>query len=1123
VPVLYAGANEGRWRLVANGRPGPECDAWLYQTACGPDRTGIAYAAVEISRKAFVSIDGQAGPVWDDVSCPVLSDDRKRLAYVACKGRGPERKEMPVIDGKQGPEYDQVAPDSLAFDSSGRRVAYAARSGQKWRVVIDGQPGPQYDRIGEGPIIFLSDGKAVTYAAMAERKCVVVIGDQPGAAWDEIAGLTSSAGGRHVAYAARLGAKWRAVVDGQAGPEYDQIGLDGPDRFWFSRDGGRVAYAARLGQKWQVVVDGLAGAACDEVREDSAPAAFSPDGKHTAYVARSGAKWRVVIDGQPGLACDEIAPSSLEFGDDGPRSAYAARRGGKWLMVIDGRCGAEFDQVDVSSRVFSMHGSRAAYAARRGHKWRVVVNGQEGPEYEDVSELLYSPDGRRMAYVATDKGRGDRVVLDGEPGPWFDRVGSFQYCGRPAHATSAVATYRPPTAGKFPLGHDNIYSLAFSPDGKRVAYTVGDRAGTRVVLDGKAGPTYPAAGTPMFSPDGKQLAYVVSEGRDGRSRQRLVIDGQAGPFYDKIELPGRPGLSCFTPDGNHTVYAARNGTKWRVVMDGKEGSSCDAFFGPQSVTSYGRRASYASWRWVLWQGYKPLQFAPDYRAPDFGPVFFGGDGGHVACAGIVETRARSAVVVDGQAGPRYDQVSKPVVSPDGRRVGYIACRDKGQERKFLAVIDGREGPECDEIPMGGQRDWEPFSPDSTRTAYLARIGQKWHVVADGQVGPEYERVRPASVGPWGGFFSPDGKRMAFLGKRDGKWRAMIDGREGPEFDDVGDFRSLEFSPDNKRVAYMGKRNGKWRAVIDGREGPEYDLGWTAGVIFSPDSRRTAYVGGRGERQFVVLDGKELASHDAVDGIRIQFSPDSRRVAYMAYRGAKDNRKAHFVIDGQEGPERGDGIYNVYFSPDSRHVAYIAIIGNWTDSSHTERMVVDGNEGPEVDRVEDSFVRWSPDSRHLAYTGKWGSRQVVVVDGQMGPVYAWVRSLEFSPDSKHMVYVPYKTWGGQGYLVVRDGQAGRVFDDIETFGHWSGYSMFTPDSGHVVYQARRGGKESIVVDDQPGPEYDSVLCTRFRVWAANGRPQETRSMCAPRFLPDGAVQYPAFNAGKPGELYIVTQW
>jgi hypothetical protein len=28
---------------------------------------------------------------------------------------------------------------------------------------------------------------------------------------------------------------------------------------------------------------------------------------------------------------------------------------------------------------------------------------------------------------------------------------------------------------------------------------------------------------------------------------------------------------------------------------------------------------------------------------------------------------------------------------------------------------------------------------------------------------------------------------------------------------------------------------------------------------------------------------------------------------------------------------------------------------------------------------------------------------------------------------------------------------------------------------------------------------------------------------PRFLGDGAVQYPAFKDGEPDELFIVTQW
>jgi len=543
MPVLYAGASKGRWRLVANGRPGPECDAWLDLTPCGPDRTGIAYVAVEIARKAFVAVDGQAGPVYDDVSCPVLSADRKRIAYVACRGRGQGRKQMPVIDGQEGPEYDEIAPDTLAFSLDGGRFAYAARSGPKWRVVLDGQPGPQFDRIGDGPIVFLADGKRVAYAALAGQQWLVVGGDQPQVACDEIADLTSSPGGRHVVYAARQGAKWRAVVDGQAAVEYDQIGLASQDRFWVSRDGGRVAYAARLGSKWQVVVDGQAEAECDEVRADSALAPFSPDGKHTAYIARTGAEWSVVIDGQPGLSCDEIGQGSFEFSDDGARTAYAAMREGKWRMVIDGRPGPEYDQVDTSSPVFAPGGKRAAYQARRGNTWCVVVNGGEGPPYKDVDQLVYSPDGRRMAYVAmgaAEDGTRDGglwLVLDGKAVPCYGRIGAAMFrCSDEAyHMTYAKRLFYDWAAmakGKKARNYESQGYPVFSADGEHVAYMVQEAVWARVVQDGTPGPKFARVGPPTFSPDGKRLAYSAKVGTADKGNACVVIDGQPGPLYD---------------------------------------------------------------------------------------------------------------------------------------------------------------------------------------------------------------------------------------------------------------------------------------------------------------------------------------------------------------------------------------------------------------------------------------------------------------------------------------------------------------------------------------------------------------------------------------------------------------
>ncbi len=150
VPVLYARADRGRWRLVSNGVVGPECDAWINLTYGGTDRTTIAYTAVEVSRKAFVAIDGQPGPIYADVSRPTLSPDRTRIAYVACSGEGPQRKYILVTDGRAGPAYNEIAIPSSGnwnlFSPDSKHTACVARPGLKWQVITDGQSGPEFDR-----------------------------------------------------------------------------------------------------------------------------------------------------------------------------------------------------------------------------------------------------------------------------------------------------------------------------------------------------------------------------------------------------------------------------------------------------------------------------------------------------------------------------------------------------------------------------------------------------------------------------------------------------------------------------------------------------------------------------------------------------------------------------------------------------------------------------------------------------------------------------------------------------------------------------------------------------------------------------------------------------------------
>lgn len=459
--VVWIERAPDRCRVWLDGRPDPECGAFLGGLAVSPDGRRAAYKvpAGDDGKKRAVMADGRRGPVFDQVnndSIAFTADNRliytasraertivmvetnvflegpelrgpphwtPDLAHVAVKvvARGnPERRAV-MLDGRQGPVFDQIMP-GLLFSPDGAHLAYIAQNGpgsdsfngKEWFAVLDGAAGPAFNRIEA--MSFTPDGRHLGYIGIRDGRACWVLDQQAGEAFDEIDPffLRWSHDGRHMGFRARRGDRWLLVLDGQAGTAHDGI-LD-----WTFAPGGErhAAITRHRNGRWRVTegehsspdYDGVVG-----------PLAFSADGRHLACRARRGNAWHVVLDGRTGPAWDLLlAP---RFAPAGDAMAHVGSRGGRWFVVVNGRRQGPFDWFDYRGPWFSPDGRRVAFAARKNNQWRVHLDGREGPSCEALGAVAvcFSPDSRHTAGMCLRAGRW-RVAVDGTEGPACDRL-----------------------------------------------------------------------------------------------------------------------------------------------------------------------------------------------------------------------------------------------------------------------------------------------------------------------------------------------------------------------------------------------------------------------------------------------------------------------------------------------------------------------------------------------------------------------------------------------------------------------------------------------------------------------------------------------------------------------------
>ncbi len=356
--------------------------------------------------------------------------------------------------------------------------------------------------------------------------------------------------------------------------------------------------------------------------------AFSPDGKRLASGGSANEQGKLVgeakvWDAQSGQVLLTIkrqpgGVNSVVFSPDGKRLASAAGDD-KTVKVWDAQTGQELLSFKghsnaVNSVVFSPDGKRLASASWDGtvKVWDAQTDPKpltlKGAATSSIASVAFSPDGKRLASGGggpRGSGPGALQVWDAQTGQEIvtlqghtAKVTTVAYSPDGKRLASGSGTWdwtkNAYVAGDVKVwdaltgqellslkGHTGpIYSVAFSPDGKRLASGSGTLnatkqdlvAGEVKVWDAQTGQEILTlkgykhhVNSVAFSPDGKRLASA------GDERGVTLCDAQTGQKLLSLEGPSGANRVAFSPDGKRLAGAGGWVDPWVKVWDAQTG------------------------------------------------------------------------------------------------------------------------------------------------------------------------------------------------------------------------------------------------------------------------------------------------------------------------------------------------------------------------------------------------------------------------------------------------------------------------------------------------------------------------------------------------------------------------
>jgi eukaryotic-like serine/threonine-protein kinase len=382
-----------------------------------------------------------------------------------------------------------------------------------------------------------------------------------------------------------------------------------------------------------------------------------------------------------------------------------------------------------------------------------------------------------------------------------------------------------PTGSPHPLGTISASTVAYSPDGKSIAYVEHQNELYLANSDGSAPRkvlSMPTIFGVAFSPDGRQLRLDVSDPKtDFTTIWQARIDGSdARPLLPSgWNTPPHECCGTWTPDGKYYIFvSARNNTNNLWVLPEGTGWFWKRKAQPVQLTAgpldfYSPRPSKDGKQiFVIGEqdraelvryDAKSGQFTPYLSGISVGHVDFSRNGKWMTYVSYPEnTLWRSKV--DGSERLQLTYAPEIVVaphwSPDGKRISFTGFEVGKPWTVYVVAADG--GAPTPALPEDRSQLGGAWSPDSNSVMLGYIMGREKHVNLR-LVDLTTKRVSdvPGSDDLWVPAWSPDGRYVTAL-TSDLKHTRLFDFRSGQWSSLIDDLVSnAGFSHDSKFVLY----------------------------------------------------------------------------------------------------------------------------------------------------------------------------------------------------------------------------------------------------------------------------------------------------------------------------------